>query len=57
MKQPKRPTRNQKEIINSHGLNANNWMIQKESEFYLYLINKESGKQRIIDKFKRGKNR
>ncbi len=32
MKQPKRPTRAQKEIINNHKLNPGNWMVESETE-------------------------
>lgn len=54
MKQAKRLTRDQKEIVRSHGLVPNNWMLQQETEFYFYLVNKTSGTSKKIDKFKRG---
>lgn len=53
MKNPKRLTREQKEIVSSHGLNARNWALVEETEFYLKIINKESGKTRMVDKFRR----
>ena len=55
MKQAKGLTRDQKEIVKSHGLVPNNWMLQQETEFYFHLVNKTSGASKIIDKFKRGK--
>lgn len=54
MKQAKRLTRDQKEIVRSHGLVPNNWMLQQETEFYFHLVNKISGMSKKIDKFKRG---
>lgn len=55
MKNPKKLTRMQKEIVSSHGLNAKNWALVDETELYLKIINKESGKIRMIDKFRRKK--
>lgn len=55
MKNPKRLTREQKEIVSSHGLNARNWALAEETEFYLKIINKDSGKTRMVDKFRRKK--
>ena len=50
MKQPKKLTRKQKECLSAHHLNAKNWMLLKETEFYLYIINKTTGKKRTVDK-------
>ena len=55
MKQPKRLTRSQKECLSAHYLNAGNWMLVEETEFYLKIINKQTGKVRNVDKFKRTK--
>ena len=55
MKQAKKPTRNQKEIIASHDLVVNEWMVINATEFYLYLIHKKTGKKKTIDNFKRRK--
>ncbi len=55
MKQPKRLTRSQKECLSAHYLNAGNWMLVEETEFYLKIINKQTGKIRSVDKFKRAK--
>lgn len=51
MKQAKKPTRYQKEIIRSNDLNEKNYSIVKESEFYLTIINKITGKVMRIDNF------
>lgn len=55
MKQPKRLTRSQKECLSAHYLNADNWMLVEETDFYLKIINKQTGKIRSVDKFKRPK--
>lgn len=55
MKQPKRLTRSQKECLSAHYLNANDWMLVEETEFYLKIINKQTRKVRNVDKFKRTK--
>lgn len=55
MKQPKRLTRQQKECLSAHYLNADNWMLVEETDFYLKIINKHTGKVRNADKFKRTK--
>lgn len=58
MKNPKRLTRQQKECLSAHYLNANNWMLIEETEFYLKIINKETGKTKMVDKFRKvGKRR
>ena len=51
MKNHKRPTRAQKEIISNSYLNPKNWLIVHESEFYLKIIHKESGKLKNINKY------
>ena len=53
MKQPKKLTYKQKVIVSSHKLNANDWTLERETEFYLYLVSKDGAKKKIIDKFKR----
>ena len=53
VKQPKKLTCKQKGIVSSHRLNANDWMLEKETEFYLYLVSKDRSKKKIIDKFER----
>ncbi len=51
MKQPKKLTRKKKECLSAHHLNAKNWMLVRETELYLYLINKEGTKTKRVDKF------
>lgn len=53
MKQPKRLTREQKVCLSAHHLKADNWMLVEETEFYLKVVNKESGRKRTLDKFRR----
>lgn len=55
MKQAKRLTRSQKEVVKSHGLVPNNWMLQQETDFYFHLVNKKTQSTKIIDKFMRGR--
>lgn len=54
VKQPKKLTLEQKKIVSSNGLNANDWMLEKETEFCFFLINKDGKTRRIIDKLVRG---
>lgn len=51
MKQPKKLTREQKIAVSSAGLNADNWMLVEQTEFYLKIIHKTSGKTRRIDRY------
>lgn len=55
MKQPKRLTRNQKKCLSAHYLSAEDWMLVEETDFYLKVINKRTGKMRFVDKFIRGR--
>lgn len=55
MKQGRRLTRNEKEIVSSHGLNPKDYSYLSETEFYLKLVNKTTGVQKMIDKFRRNK--
>lgn len=55
MKQPKRPTREQKAMISSYHLNPNHWMVVGETELYLKIVNKETGKLRLISKYRKRK--
>lgn len=57
MKQPKKLTYKQKVIVSSHRLNTNDWMLEKVTDFYLYLMSKDGDKKKIIDKFARGGKR
>lgn len=53
MKQPKRLTRKQKEAVSSYGLNPMKWMLLKDGDVYITIINKKDGKTKIIDKMAR----
>lgn len=53
MKQPKKLTRDQKVCVSAHHLSPKEWSLVRETEFYLYIVNKESGRVKAIDKFRR----
>ena len=48
MKQPKKPTRNQKIIMGKHGLVPDNWMVKEYDGKTMEVINKKSGKKRTL---------
>lgn len=56
MKNPKRLTRKQKITVSALGLNAENWLLIEQTEFYLKIIHKSSGKIKRVDRMpnKRG---
>lgn len=53
MKRPKRLTLEQKKAVSAYHLNPKNWMVLEELGEYIKLINKETGKTRIIDRNRR----
>lgn len=55
MKQPNRLKRDYKLAVSAYGLIPDNWMLQKDGDVYITIINKKSGKTRIIDKYARPK--
>ena len=55
MKQPKRLKHDYKLAVSAYGLIPDNWMLQKDGDVYITIINKKSGKTRIIDKYARPK--
>lgn len=55
MKQPKKLTKRQKECLTAYHLNAKNWALIEETEFYLKVINKQTGTRKALDKFRRAK--
>lgn len=57
MSRPKRLTREQKIILSSHGLNPDQWLLIEETEFFLKLIDKSTGRKYNTDKFLRGKRK
>lgn len=50
MKQPKKLTRAQKMILTEHKLRAENWMLKEEDNISLTVVNKKSGKIKVIFK-------
>lgn len=53
MKQPKRLTREQKEIVAGHNMNPKEWMYIEESDMTITVYHKTKGIKKIIDKFKK----
>lgn len=47
MKKPKKLTREQKEIVSGHYLNAKEWSFVSETEFYLEVIKKSDYEKKI----------
>lgn len=48
MKNGKRPTRRQKQILNSAGLQCDNWLVVKNLPNELNIVHRMSGKPRKI---------
>ena len=46
--QTKKPTRKQKQLLTSLRLNADNWLVGKETEAGLCIVHRYSGKTRVI---------
>ena len=57
MKQPKKLTRAQKEIVSANGLNPNDWFFLQEMDFYIKIVHRTKGTTKMIDKFRKGGNR
>ena len=55
MKQPKKIPRKFKECLSAYHLNPKNWMLVEETEFYIKVIHKDTGKVRTLDKFRKEK--
>lgn len=53
MKQPKSPTREQKELIAQHGLKPENWMVISNNSAEMEIISKKSAQRRTIEKKRR----
>lgn len=51
MKQPKKLTREQKQSVSAAGLSPDSWALVEQTEFYLKIINKISGKIRRVDRY------
>lgn len=50
MKQPKKPTLDQKKMIQRAGLDPGNWCVMKENRQYIYLVDRSLKQTVIIDK-------
>ena len=50
MKQPKKPTLDQKKMIQRAGLDPGSWCVLKENRQYLYLVDRSLKQTVIIDK-------
>lgn len=48
MKNPRKPTREQKKIIADSRLDWKNWLVKEEDNVSLALISKKSGRIRVI---------
>ena len=53
MKRPKRLKHDYKLAVSAYGLMPDNWMLMKDGDVYITIVNKNSGKTRIIDKYAR----
>ena len=50
MKQPKRPTRENKVLMSKNNLNTENWMVLSENKAELVVISKRSNRRRTLTK-------
>ncbi|MCM1159352.1 MAG: hypothetical protein NC300_11320 [Bacteroidales bacterium] len=50
MKQPKKPTMRQKQIISGHKLNPRNWMVKEETETHLAVAYKYGATEKRLKK-------
>jgi len=48
MKQGTRPTRRQKIEIKGYGLNAENWLVERDTTAELVIVHRSSGKLRTL---------
>ena len=53
MKKPKRLKHDYKLAVSAYGLIPDNWMLMKDGDVYITIVNKKSGKTMIIDKYAR----
>lgn len=54
MKQPKKLTREQKEIVAGHNLNPKEWAFVEESDFYITVCRKDRPEiKKMLDKYKK----
>ena len=57
MKQPKKLKLEYKLAVSAYNLNPKDWMLLKDVETYITIINKQTGKTRMIDKYARPSKR
>ncbi|MBO7731721.1 MAG: hypothetical protein J6S67_04195 [Methanobrevibacter sp.] len=58
MKQGKRLTREQKAIVQGHGLNVKEYrFVEQINESYIKIVNVNTGIQKTVDVYKKSKNR
>lgn len=50
MKQPKRPTRAQKKVIEQHKLNPSNWFVERDTPTEMVIVHRETGTVKVIQK-------
>ena len=50
MKQPKKPTLEQKKIMSKSGLDWKTWNVAYEDETSIHLVSKKSGQNRTVKK-------
>lgn len=56
MKQPKKLTREQKEILSGHNMNPKDWMFVEETDFSIVVCRKDRPDiKKMLDKYKRMK--
>lgn len=53
MKQPKKLTREQKQLVTANNLNPKDWMFVDDLGSYIKVINKETNHIKMITKFPR----
>ena len=55
MKQPRRLTLNEKKAVSAYGLDADDYMLQKDGNPYITIVHKVTGEPKIIDKYAKPK--
>lgn len=55
MKQPKKLKRDYKIAVSAYGLNPDRYMLLKDGDTYITIIEKDSGKTKMIDKYAKPK--
>ena len=46
----KKPTREERKVLEKHGLDTYVWLVQKNTKDWMQIINSETGEVRKIDK-------